>query len=660
MCGIAGWYRRGGKAVPADAITAACDRLRHRGPDDSGYLIEGDFGFGMRRLSIIDVEGGHQPIFSPDGRYAVIFNGEIVNHPPLRRALEDGYAFKTDHSDTETILAAWLRWGDDAWLRLEGMYAVAIWDKLAKSLTLARDPLGIKPLFFTEQAGGLAFASEIPALRALPELAFDLDEDGVDDFFCFGHTLPPRTIFRQVRPLEPGHVLHIGHSGEAVVRPFWKARPKVERGISQGEWIERTRSELLRTVKEHQLSDVPIGAFVSGGVDSGAIAAAMARTSSQPFKMFTAGFPGSPRDETAEARRIADHLGCEHIVLPMQPQTAAEVLPAVQDSFGEPTAANSAVPLWYLSRAAAEHVKVVLCGEGGDELFLGYNRQRWARRMARWQRLGRLLGGTIDRLPELPSRKWNYMRQLGARFRDGAGLADGYERFFAAVSISTPEVRSRIYNRAFFDRERERDSIEHRALDYFPTEDRPPLSDLEQFMMGDLTVHMPASMCQRLDRASMAHSLEARVPFLSHRFVEFALTVPTELKLRGNTGKYVLRKAVEPWLPPGALEQRKIGLQLPLADWFMGGFNDFAREIWSSSGASELGLLDSKGVEQLFDEHRRGTADHGRMLYAIAMFSCWWEQQGTPATQPSFPRMREPRLSSAVLLKAAGPPLSRG
>jgi asparagine synthase (glutamine-hydrolysing) len=280
MCGIAGWYRRGGRLVPQDAIAAACDRLVHRGPDDAGYLVDADFGFGMRRLSIIDVEGGHQPILSPDQRYAIVFNGEIVNHPALRRELEAGYPFKTDHSDTETILAAYLRWGDDAWARLEGMFAVAIWDKHSKNLTLARDPVGIKPLFFTEQAGGLAFASEITALRALPGHSFDLDEDGVDDFFCFGHTLPPRTIFKRVRPLEPGHVLHIGPSGEAVVRPFWTARLNVERGIGENDWIERTRAELLRTVREHQLSDVPVGAFVSGGVDSGAHAPARARPAS--------------------------------------------------------------------------------------------------------------------------------------------------------------------------------------------------------------------------------------------------------------------------------------------------------------------------------------------------------------------------------------------
>lgn len=640
MCGIAGWYRRGGRPVPREAIASQCDRLISRGPDDAGYLTDGDFGFGMRRLSIIDIEGGHQPILSPDGRYAIVFNGEIVNHPALRRELEGSYAFQTDHSDTETVLAAFTRWGDDAWLKLEGMYAVAIWDKLTKSLTLARDPVGIKPLFFTEQGGGLAFASEITALRELPDHSFDLDEDGADDFFCFGHTLPPRTIFRQVRPLEPGQVLHVGAVGEPVIRRFWEARLNVEEGISEADWVERTRAELLRTVKEHQLSDVPIGAFVSGGVDSGAIAAAMARTSSEPFKMFTAGFPDSARDETAAAKRLADHLGCEHVVLPMQPQTAADVLPAVQASFDEPTAANSAIPLWYLSRAAAEHVKVVLCGEGGDELFIGYNRQRWAKRMAQW-RLVAPVAGAVAHLPELPIRKWNYVRQLAGRFQEGAMLDDGYERFFASVSISTPDLRSKIYMPDFLRREEGRSSVQARALAFFPPDERQPLSDLEEFMMGDLTVHMPASMCQRLDRSSMAHSLEARVPFLSHRFVDFALTVPTDLKLKGNTGKYVLRKAVEPWLPQGHLDQRKIGFQLPLADWFMGGFNDFAREAWASSGVADLGILDRAGVDRLFDEHRSGAADHGRMLYAIAMFSCWWKDQ-LPARQrnPRTPAKR--------------------
>ena len=633
MCGIAGWFRRGGKPVPQGALAAACDRLRHRGPDDAGYFTDGDFGFGMRRLSIIDVEGGHQPIFSPDGRHAIVFNGEIYNHPELRRELESGYAFQTDHSDTETILAAYLRWGDDAWTRLEGMYAVAIWDKLDKRLVLARDPIGIKPLFVTEQRGGLAFASEINALHALPEHRFELDGDGVDDFFCFGHTLPPRTIFKQVRPLEPGRVLRIGPKGQIEIRRFWQPQIQVRTGVSEQEWVEETRSRLLDSVGKHMLSDVPVGAFLSGGVDSSAVAAAMARTSSAPFKAFTVGFPGSPRDETAAAARIASHLGIEHVVLPMRPQTAADVLPAVQAAFDEPTAATSAVPLWYLSRTAAEHVKVVLCGEGGDEVFLGYNRQRWAQRMARWKPLIEAVGagGLVGALPELPWRKWNYGRQLARQFVDGARLGDGYERFFAAVFITTPPVRERIYARDFFARHEPRDTIARRAADYFPADERQPLGELEQFMLGDLSVHLPASLCQRLDRSTMAHSLEARVPFLSHRLVEWALTMPAGMKLRGSTGKYVLRKAVEPWLPEGALGRHKIGFQLPFSDWFMGGFSDFAREAWRSSGVAGLGFLDAKGVEQLFDEHRRGAADHGRILYAIAMFSCWWNQQHAAA-----------------------------
>jgi len=512
---------------------------------------------------------------------------------------------------------------------------------------LARDPIGIKPLFVTEQKGGLAFASEIAALRALPEHRFELDGYGVDDFFCFGHTLPPRTVFKRVRPLEPGHRLRIGAKGGAQIQRFWAPRIQVRTGVSEREWIEETRARLLDSVGKHMLSDVPVGAFLSGGVDSSAVAAAMARSSSVPFKAFTVGFPGSSRDETAAAARIANHLGIEHVVLPMQPQTAAHVLPQVQAAFDEPTAATSAVPLWYLSRTAAQHVKVVLCGEGGDEVFLGYNRQRWAQRMARWKPLIEAVGagGLARALPELPWRKWNYGRQLARQFVDGAQLGDGYERFFAAVSITTPALRERIYNRDFFTRQASVDALERRAHAYFPPDTRPPLSDLEQFMLGDLTVHLPASLCQRLDRSSMAHSLEARVPFLSHRFVEWALTMPADLKLRGSTGKYVLRRAIEPWLPPGALGQRKIGFQMPFADWFMGDFNDFAREAWRSSGAAELGFLDDGGVEQLFDEHRKGTADHGRLLYAIAMFSCWWEQQRA-ISAPARPRRQAAAVTS--------------
>jgi asparagine synthase (glutamine-hydrolysing) len=638
MCGIAGWYRRGGRRVERDVIARQCDRLVHRGPDDCGYFTDRDFGFGFRRLSIIDVEHGHQPIVSPDGRYAIICNGEIVNHLELRREIGNSYAFRT-RSDVETLLAAFVRWGDDAWLHVEGMYAAALWDRETKTLRVVRDPLGIKPLFVTEQQGGLAFASEIGALREVSGFEFDLDERGVHDFFCFGHVLGPRTIFRQVRSVPPGHMLTLNRMGAARLTRFWKPRLQVLEGRSEAEWIEETRERVLATVKQHMIADVPVGAFLSGGIDSGAIAAGMARAAGSGVTAFTAGFPGSRIDEAGAARAVAEHLGCRHIVLPVEPEMAADVLPQVQRAFDEPTAANSAVPLWYLSRAAAEHVKVVLCGEGGDELFLGYHRQRWAERMRRCAPVIRAIGGltVLDRIPDLPVRKLNYLRDHALRFRDGALLDNGFERFFAATTITPPAIRARIYSRDFWLRHDARSTLADRA-DHYASEEAS-LSDIEQFMLGDLTVHMPASLLQRLDRASMAHSLEARVPFLSHRFVDWALTIPPDLKLRRGTGKYLLRRAVVPWLPARTPKGRKLGFQMPLADWFVGGFSDFAHEAWTSSGAASAGFLDSSEVSRLFHEHRRGRANHGRLLYALAMFGCWWKDQ---REGPSSQRERKP------------------
>lgn len=627
MCGIAGWYRRGGRPVDPAVIEHQCNRLIHRGPDDFDSLIDGDFGFGMRRLSIIDIAGGRQPITTADGRYAIVCNGEIVNYRELRRELGD-YPFRT-RSDVEALLAGYLRWGNGVWLRAEGMFAAAIWDSKTRSLCLARDALGIKPLFVTEQDGGLAFASEITALREIPGYRFDIDERGVNDFFCFGHVLGPRSIFSQVRALPPGHALHVGPGGETHVERFWEPRLQVITGRSEADWVEETRERVLDSVRQHMIADVPVGTFLSGGIDSGAVAAGMTRAAGRGITAFTAGFPGSNIDETAAAREVAEHLGCNHVVLPIEPETAADVLPAVQRAFDEPSAANSAVPLWYLSRTAAQHVKVVLCGEGGDELFLGYNRQRWAERMRRWSAAVRAFGGLrfLDHVGDLRVRKLNYLRDYALRFRDGAMLNDGFERFFAAVTITTPHTRARIYDRDFWQRNEGQSALACRADEAFPGPARQNRESLEEFMLGDLAVHMPASLLQRLDRASMAHSLEARVPFLSHGFVDWALTIPADLKLRNGVGKYVLRQAVKPWLPAQTPKGRKLGFQMPLADWFVGGFSDFAFEAWTSSGAADAGYLDRAEVAKLFEEHRRGQADHGRLLYAIAMFSCWWNDQ---------------------------------
>jgi len=622
MCGIAGWYRRGGKPVAQATIESACDTIVHRGPDDWGAHVDGDFGFGMRRLSIIDLAGGHQPIFSADRRWGIVFNGEIYNHPQLRPELEAwGWKFAT-HSDTETLLAAYVRWGDEAWPRLEGMYGAAIWDAHERRLTLARDPLGIKPLVYTEQRGGLAFASELRALRVFPEHEFTIDDRAVHDFFSFGHVQKPRTIWREVRSLDPGHVLHLGAEGEARIERFWQPRFAPVTGRSEAEWIAETQARLQHTVESHLLADVTVGCFLSGGVDSSAIAAAMSRAASAPVKAFTVGFPGTGIDETDAASRIAGHLAMEHIVLPLEPIAAGDLLPAVQASFDEPCAATAAVPIWHLSRLASEHVKVVLTGEGSDEIFAGYKRQRTALRAARMAPLLKALGPLAGALDRLPGPTGGSVR----KFRRAAELGSSFQRFFSGTTITNPWVRERLYAAPFHERQDPPDNFARLEAEYFSDPEAQALGPLEQFMLADITLHMVGSLLNRTDRASMAASLEARVPFLGHKFVEWSLTMPREMKLRGKVGKYALRKAVEPWLFPDALSTKKQGFQLPFQEWFRGDFAEFAQAAWDGSEAAQAGYLQPQAVEQLFAEHRAGVANHGRVLYAVAMFAIWWDQ----------------------------------
>lgn len=633
MCGIAGWYRRDGRQVPAEIVVSQCDAIAHRGPDDFGYFVDGDFAMGMRRLSIIDIEGGHQPMASEDGRYTVVYNGEIYNHLDLRPELEArGAAFRT-HSDTETLLAAFSCWRDDTWLRLEGMYAAAIWDRMTRTLTLARDPLGIKPLYLTQQRGGVAFASELKALTLLPEHDFDVDERAVHDFFCFGHIQRPRSIYCQVGQLDPGHVLHIGQRGDSAPRRFWKPRIAARPGLSEAEWIEETRARVLDTVKRHMLSDVPVGAFLSSGIDSSAVTAAMAMQTSAPVTAFTIGHPGDPIDESVAAGEIAGKLGCKHVVLPVDLLHARDLLPVVQRAFDEPTGASSAIPTWYLSRLAAEHVKVVLCGDGGDELFTGYKRQRKAQNLDRWRPLARAIGpalAMIGRLPAASPGISNSLWQRIRRYSERAMLQDGFQRFVAGTQISSTALRKRLYEPAFFDRQEQ--PLDAFVAEYFDDPEWRELSMLQQFMLGDLTVHMPSVLLSRLDRASMAHSLEARVPLLSHRFVDWALTIPIDMKMRGP-GKYVLREAVRPWLPQGILERRKQGFQMPLSNWFAGDYSDFARAAWHDSGAAAAGYLRADAVDRVFAEHRSGRANYSKLLFAITMFACWWQSGRVGSTR---------------------------
>jgi len=625
MCGIAGWYARGGRPVAEATVRAMCDSIVHRGPDDEGLFTEGDFGFGMRRLAIVDVAGGHQPIVSDDGRHVITFNGEIFNHPELRAELEAlGHRYRTN-SDTETILRGFQQWGDGVWARLEGMFAVAIRDRATRTVHLARDPLGIKPLHLSFQHGGLAWGSELKTLVPVPGFAFTPDPIAMDQFLAFGHVLAPRSIYREVTKLAPGCSLTLGPEGDPVVTRFWSFRYRPETGVSETEWIERFRERFTACVRRHLQSEVPLGAFLSGGVDSSAVVAAMTRVMDDPVRTFTIGFADRDFDEAPIAREVATHLGCRHTERRVELDDAATLLPRLAAAYDEPFADPSAIPTWYVSRLAREQVTVAMSGDGGDELFAGYERHHAERLL---QRHGGLfaLAGALAHLPTLPNARWNQLRQRLAKVSADARLPGTFQRFFSKYQLAPRAVRAALYRPEFTAQLETGDEFDRLAAAYFPA----PVSrdPVENLLYADTVVRLPDDMLTKVDRASMQHSLEVRVPFLSHVFVDFAATVPIDLKLRGATGKWLVRKAVEPWLPAGILDRPKQGFAIPLASWVRGDLGGYAERMWRDSGADAAGVLRPEAVTALFAEHRSGRADRSQMLYALAMFALWW--QGRP------------------------------
>lgn len=624
MCGIAGWYRRGGGAADEATIRAQCDAIIHRGPDSVGVHMDRDVGFGMRRLSIIDIAGGDQPMYTEDGRYALVYNGEIYNYPELRSELESqGHVFRTQ-CDTETILIGFAHWGHNVWAKLDGMFAACLWDARERTLHLARDALGIKPLYLSEQNGEIAFASELKALYPIASFQFSPDRRAIHDFMSFGHVLPPRTIYDKVEKLDPGCVLSIGAKGEREVRRFWRFEFREPEKLSEGEWIEQFREVWLGNVRRHLIADVEVGVFLSGGVDSAAVAAAAVQSGASGVKAFTIGFADKKFDETPYAAQIANHLGCEHIQQTVEVQDAAQIAPAIAKCYDEPFADPSAIPTYYLSQLAARHVKAALGGDGGDELFAGYTRhlnERYVAALKRWPGLLPGMAAAAALAPPLPASRWNDARARGRRLIADARLATPRQRFFAKTQITRPDFRARIYT-PDFQREwcaaSEYEALEHEC---FPESLRD--DPVEDFLLADTSIRLPNVMLTKVDRASMAHSLEARVPFLSPRFAEWAARVPTSLKLRGKTGKYLVRKAIAPWLPAGALDRPKQGFSPPLRDWVRGDFGAYAQDLWTSVAGRDPGVLDGAAVNAVFADHRNGARDHSLFLYALAMYALW-------------------------------------
>ncbi len=623
MCGICGIASAGGAVDPA-RLAAMSATLVHRGPDSDGSVVNGPVGLAARRLSIIDLETGDQPIANEDGSVHVVQNGEIYNYRELRAELElSGHRFRT-LADTEVLVHLYEELGDDFPKRLRGMFAVAVWDARRHRLVLARDRFGIKPLYYRAREGGLEFASE---LRALPRGEIDLD--ALEAFLVFNSIPAPLSIFREIRKLPAGHTL-VWEGGEPRLSRF--ARPAPARGTELRTEDERFLAEELRarlrdSVRAHLVSDVPVGVLLSGGVDSATLAALAAQESPEPLRTFSIGFEERSFDELAEARLVAERYGTQHRELVLRPH-AALLLPALAEAFDEPFADSSALPTYLVSQLAAQHVKVALSGEGGDELFGGYYTYVADRLAERVGGLARLARPIVEVLPS-STRKASFDYKA-KRFVRAAHLPP-LERHHAWKEIFSAEARAELTGRGS-----DFDPIDLYRARFSETEGAELLARLQDV---DLGIYLVDDLLVKTDRASMAHSLEARVPYLDPIVAGFAQSLPDRHKVRGFSKKVLLRKAVEPLLPRRVVHGRKRGFSIPAAAWLRGELEPFARETLSGETVRRQGFFRPEAVERVIDNHVSGREDLSRQLWGLLAFTLWHERH--VERQPSEVRVPE-------------------
>src|SRR6476619_2534245 len=626
MCGICGIASARGAADP-DRLARMSAKLLHRGPDSAGEFVDGPVGLAARRLSIIDLETGDQPIANEDGTVHVVQNGEIYNYRELRRELERaGHEFRT-HGDTEVLVHLYEEHGNAFAERLRGMFAVAIWDARRRRLVLARDRYGIKPLYYRHAGGELRFASEV---RSLPRGAIDLD--ALEALLAFNSIPSPYSIFRDVRKLPAGHVL-VWEDGEVTLERYARPGPAAEDELRTGdeaEIVEEMRARLRDSVRAHLLSDVPVGVLLSGGVDSAVLAALAAQETPEAVHTFTIGFAERSFDERADARLVAERYGTEHHELLVRPEPEL-LLRALSEAFDEPFADSSALPTYLVSQLAAEHVKVALSGEGGDELFGGYytySADLWADHLAP---LARAVRPLVEALPA--STRKASLDYKAKRFVRAAHLPP-LERHHGWKEIFSAEARAELTGRrtAF-------DPVDVYRARYAETVGAPQLARLQDVDFG---VYLVDDLLVKTDRASMAHSLEARVPFLDPLVTNLAFALPTRLKVRGLAKKVLLRKAAEPLLPAEVVHGRKRGFSIPAAAWLRGELVPFARETLSPATLRRQGVLQPDPVQRVLDEHVAGREDWSRQLWGLLAFTLWYERH----VEQEPPRLESARMEA--------------
>ena len=590
-----------------------CEVIRHRGPDDEGIHVEAGVALGMRRLSIIDLSTGHQPIHNEDKTVWVVFNGEIYNYRELRAELEAaGHRFYTS-SDTETIVHAYEAWGEAAFGRLRGMFGIGLWDRPRRTLLLARDRAGIKPLHYTEAGGRLYFGSELKSLIAAGAVERDIDLESLDHYLTFLYTPRDRSIFKGVRKLPPGHYLR-WRDGRAEIVPYWRVGAEETYAGTTEDAARELRSVLSSAVRSHMVSDVPLGAFLSGGVDSSVVVGLMAEASDRPVKTFSIGFDDPEFDELEHARTVATHFGTDHHEFVVRPDGLA-ILDGVIEHFDEPFADSSAIPTWYVSEIARQHVTVVLSGDGGDELFGGYDRYLPHPRVAQFDRLNipgsRALAGALwSRLPH---------GTLGRNFLRHVSLTPD-ERYLDSMLFFRADERAAMYSadlRTALDGARA-ERVLARHFDRFAA---LPLHG--RMMRFDFETYLPEDVLTKVDRMSMAHSIESRVPLLDNEVIEFASRLPSSMKIHNGRRKHVLKEAVRDLLPDSIVNRRKQGFGVPLGVWFRGGLTSIFADVLGSARARERGYFDRAFVDRIVREHLDGTRDHTLRLWQLVVLELW-------------------------------------
>ena len=611
-----------------------CDVMVHRGPDDFGGLTHAEVALGMRRLSIVDVGGGHQPLGSEDGAIQVVCNGEIYNSAPLRSALlARGHTFRSA-SDVEVIAHLYEEEGTDAIAKLDGMFAFALWDARRHRLVLGRDRLGIKPLYVAETGGRLLFGSEAKCLLA-GGLEPAVDLQALHDYLTLGYVPDPASIYAGARQLAPGTIL-IAEPGRGVrTERYWRLAGHVADDARRDprDWERALMDALRDAVASHLMADVPLGVFLSGGLDSGTIVALMHELGVQPIRTFTIGFEEESFSELALARDVAARYGTEHHELVVRPD-AATLLPTLVRHFDEPFADSTAIPVWYVSELARRHVKVVLCGEGGDEVLAGYETYRARRFASLYGRLPRLIGAgllpaLVRRLPVSHERvSFDYKAK---RFVAGAYLPPAAGHLWWKTVLGE-EAKAALYANGTAAR------VEPTLRLYDRLWGEADGDDIDRLQYIDTALYLPADLLTKADRMSMAHSLEARVPFLDRAVVELCRRMPSALRLRGTTTKYALRRAMRGRLPAAILDGRKKGFNVPISSWLCGELRDYARDLLAPGRLARQGLLDGAAVGRLLDEHLARRADWSHAIWTLLVLTVWHDEVlrgGERAVEPA-------------------------